>query len=291
MFKEITVKSALHYHDTKFAANWDLNIYRGCEHRCRYCYAQYSHDYLNENGAFFDDIFVKINIAEVLDKELNRKTWKNDLINIAGVCDCYQPAEEKYKLMRKVLNVLIKHKQQIFILTKSPLILRDYDLIDELSKKTFVNVAMTITTFDEDIRKKIEPNTCSSVERFDTLKKFTKLNCRTTLMFMPIIPYLNDDINGINNIYKLASEAGINNVISAPLNLRGSLKTNFFNFLKEEFPSTHEKIQHLYKTAYVKKEYSEKLANFINKLKQKYKFRKFNASYLNNIGQQLDLFK
>lgn len=291
MFKEITVKSALHYHDSKFAANWDLNIYRGCEHNCKYCYAQYSHDYLNENGAFFDDIFVKTNIAETLDVELNKKTWKNELINIAGVCDCYQPIEKKYELMKKVLKVLIKHKQQVFILTKSPLILRDYDLIDELSKNAFVNIAMTITTLDEDIRKKIEPNTYPSIERLNTLKEFTKLNCRTTVMLMPVIPYLNDDIKNIENIYKIVSEAGINNIICGPLNLRGLLKTNFFNFLKDEFPNTYEKIQHLYKSSYVKKEYNEKLVKFINKLKQKYKFNRWYDKYcVKNNEKQLDLF-
>ena len=292
MFKEITVKSALHYHDKKFATNWDLNIYRGCEHNCEYCYAQYSHDYLNEKGAFFDDIFVKINIAEVLDKELSKKTWKNDLINISGVCDCYQPIEEKYELMRDVLKVLIKHKQRVFILTKSPLILRDYDLIDELSKKAFVNIAMTITTLEENIRGKIEPNTYPSLERLNALKGFTKLNCKTTLMLMPIIPYLNDDIKNIENIYKLASEANINNVISAPLNLRGLLKTNFFNFLKKEFPHTYEKMQHLYENSpYVQNEYEKKLYKFVNKLKQKYTFKKWcDKCNINDTGEQLDLF-
>ena len=292
MFKEITVKSALHYHDKKFATNWDLNIYRGCEHNCEYCYAQYSHDYLNEKGAFFDDIFVKINIAEVLDKELSKKTWKNDLINISGVCDCYQPIEEKYELMRGVLKVLIKHKQRVFILTKSPLILRDYDLIDELSKKAFVNIAMTITTLEENIRGKIEPNTYPSLERLNALKGFTKLNCKTTLMLMPIIPYLNDDIKNIENIYKLASEANINNVISAPLNLCGLLKTSFFNFLKKEFPRTYEKVQHLYENSpYVQNEYEKKLYKFVNKLKQKYTFKKWCDKYnINDTGEQLDLF-
>ena len=107
-FKEIKAKSVLHYHDKKFASNYDLNIYRGCEHKCEYCFAQYSHKYLEND--FFNDIYIKTNVAEILDKELTKKPLNHTQICICGVSDCYQPAEEKYKLMPDILKVLIKHK-------------------------------------------------------------------------------------------------------------------------------------------------------------------------------------
>lgn len=273
MIKELEVKSAIHFHDSKFASNWDLNIYRGCEHKCKYCFAQYSHKYLNEgNSEFFGDIFVKTNIAEILDKELSKKSWKStNLLNICGVTDCYQPIEEKYQLMRNVLKVLIKHKQSVFILTKSPLILRDIDLIKELSEVAYVNVAFTITTLDENIRQKIEPNVKSCMERLSALREFSKLNCKTVVMLMPIIPYLTDTTKNLENIFKISKEFGCDFLLSAPLNMRGFVKTNFYNFLKQDFPETYQKIQKLYKRAYSSKEYNEKLSKFIYQMRIKYK--------------------
>lgn len=286
MIKELRVKSAIHFHDSKFASNWDLNIYRGCEHKCKYCFAQYSHKYLNEgNSEFFGDIFVKTNVAEVLDKELNKKSWKpTNILNICGVTDCYQPIEEKYQLMREVLKVLIKHKQSVFILTKSPLILRDIDLIKELSDVAYVNIAFTITTLDENIRQKIEPNVKPSIERLLVLKEFSKINCKTVVMLMPIIPYLTDTTKNLENIFKTSKEYGCDFLLSAPLNMRGFVKTNFYDFLKQEFPATYQKIQKLYKGAYSCREYNEKLSKFLYQMRIKYKM-------LGNGGLEEDLRK
>ena len=269
MIKEITVKTALHYHNTKFAANYDLNIYRGCEHRCKYCFAQYSHKYLESD--FFNDIYVKTNVAEILDKELNKKSWKHDVINISGVCDCYQPIEEKYEIMPKVLEVLIKHKNPTFILTKSDLILRDYELIKELSNLTQVCISTTVTTLDENIRKKLEPNVCSSTNRLKMLSEFSKLNCKTNVMLMPIIPYLTDSKKSLEGVYRMCQKIGIKHIIPGSLHLRGSLKKYFYSFLEKEFPDTFNKITSLYDTSYVKREYTQKLNEFLFELKKKYK--------------------
>lgn len=294
MIKEITVKSALHYHNKKFATNYDLNIYRGCEHKCRYCFAQYSHKYLESD--FFNDIYVKTNIAEILDRELSKKSWKHDLINISSVCDCYQPLEEKYKLMENVLKVLIKHKNPTFILTKSPLILRDFDLIDELSQKTDVCIATTVTTLNENIRRKIEPNTYPTIDRLNMISKFTRLKCETNVMLMPIIPYLTDTTSNIESIYATCSNLRIKHIICGSLHLRGNLKTNFYNFLKKDFPKAFDNIQHLYKYSYVSREYVKKLNKFLLSMKRKYKIYNLNTNInrndiIENNDKQLDLFR
>ena len=155
MVEEIKAKKALNKLNSKFLPyKWDLNVYRGCSHRCQYCYALYSHQYLESGKNFFDTIYVKTNIAEALEKELSSKRWKREVVNLGGVTDSYQPIEEKYKLMREVLKLMIKYKTPIVISTKSDLILRDMDLLTELAKVANVNVAVTITTMDENIRKK-----------------------------------------------------------------------------------------------------------------------------------------
>ena len=184
--------------------HWDLNIYRGCEHGCNYCYAMYSHSYLEKkkkksysvcrgrNCAFFRRICVKTNIAEALEKQLGARTWKKELINIGGVCDSYQPAEAKYGLMREVLALMIEYKNPVTISTKSDLILRDYELLGELAELTYVNIAVTVTTMDEKLSTLLEPLASPPEKRFSVLKEFKDTAAVTGLHMMPILPFLTD---------------------------------------------------------------------------------------------------
>jgi DNA repair photolyase len=270
MIKEIQVKSALHFHKRKFATNYDLNIYRGCEHRCQYCFAQYTQDYLN--SSFFGDIFIKMNIAEMLDRELSKKTWKGNLINISGVCDCYQPLEQKYKLMENVLRVLIRHKNPVFILTKSPLIIRDFELIKKLSETTPVCVSTSITTLNKNVSEKLEPNVVSGMDRFEIIRIFSGIkSCKTCVMSMPVIPYLTDGPANIEGIYRQAKEYGANGLICSSLHLRGNLKECFYNFLGKNFPDVLTNIRPLYRGAYVNGTYEKKLDSLLREMRKKYR--------------------
>ena len=123
----------------------DVNIYRGCEHGCLYCYALYSHDYL-EDEKFYDHIYYKENIVEILEKEISKKSWQKKIINFGSVSDSYQPCEKKLELMRDVLKLMIKYQNPVNISTKSTLILRDLDLINELSKVAMVNICLLYTS-------------------------------------------------------------------------------------------------------------------------------------------------
>ena len=188
-YHEIICKSALNPLRRRIPYAWDINLYRGCQHGCAYCYAIYDH---NDPCRFAQDISVKVNLPEVLDYELSRPGWKREIVNLGSVTDSYQPAEAHYRLMPEVLKLLIKYKTPCIISTKSDLILRDYDLIDQLSRITYVNVAETITCMDENVRRNIEPGAAPSARRFEVLKAFSGTNASTGLHFMPIIPYLTD---------------------------------------------------------------------------------------------------
>lgn len=133
VFQDYKCKEALYPLKRKgLPYSFDLNIYRGCSHNCRYCYARKSHEYLNSKK-YESEIFVKTNITEVLEKELKGGRTGGKFINIGGACDTYQPAEKKYQLMPGILKILIKYKQPVIISTKSDLILRDIELLDQLS--------------------------------------------------------------------------------------------------------------------------------------------------------------
>lgn len=269
-YKEMTCSIALNKLKRKIPFAWDLNIYRGCEHGCKYCYAMYSHQYL-DSEQYFDDIYVKTNIVEQLEKQLSSPSWKREVVNIGGVTDSYQPIEAQYKLMPDILRLMIKYKTPCIISTKSDLILRDYDLIAELANITYINVAATITCMNEDIRKKIEPNGVESLKRFAMLKEFGKTNASTGLHFMPIIPYLTDDRNNVCDLYAHAKDCQVDYVLPGTLYLRGKTRVVFFEFIRQEFPNLYEPLQTLYKTGGASKEYKDKLYMMVNELKAKYK--------------------
>lgn len=268
-YREITCDIACNKLKRKVPFAWDLNIYRGCEHGCKYCYAIYSHQYL-DSDKYFDDIYVKTNVVEQLEKQLSSPSWKREVVNIGGVTDSYQPAEANYKLMPNILKLMIKYKTPCIISTKSDLILRDYDLIDELSRVTYVNVAATITSMDENIRKLIEPNGVASLKRFAMLKEFSKTNASTGLHFMPIIPYITDTFENINSLYFHAKECDVDYVLPGTLYLRGSTRIVFLDFIKKEFPKVYDGLLLLYKTGGADKEYKNNLYKTVNALREKY---------------------
>lgn len=270
MVKEIEVKKALNKLNSNFLPyNWDLNVYRGCMHRCQYCYALYSHKFL-DNKNFFDDIYVKKNVVESIEKQLSSKRWKREVINLGGVTDNYQPIEAKYGLMREVLKLMIKYKNPITISTKSDLILRDVDLLTDLAKVTMVNVAATITTMNEDIRKKIEPGATPSLNRLKMLQQLKNKDIGLGLHFMPILPMITDSEENIESVFSEVSKIPVDYIICGMLNLRSSTKINFLEFIKKSFPDYYEDYLEMYKGSFVQKEYSTKIYQKIGKLKEKY---------------------
>lgn len=279
---KMEVKSALTKLKRKIPYGWDLNIYRGCQHGCRYCYAMYSHQYIG--GGFFKDIYVKENVVEQLEKELSSESWKREIINIGGVTDSYQPAEAHYQLMPQILKLLIKYRTPAIISTKSRLILRDYDLIDELSGITYVNVAATITTMDEEVRRKIEPYGSASLERFEVLREFRKTNASTGLHVMPIIPYITDNEENLERMFYLASECGVHYVLPGTLYLRGETRKHFMDFMEREFGDRSAEFRKLYKTGGADKEYKNTLYEMVNRLRDKYSL---SSSYTKPMKEKL----
>jgi len=269
-YKEISCVCALNNVRGRFPYTWDLNIYRGCEHGCKYCFAMYSHQYLGSEQ-YFSDIFIKTNIVERLEKQLSSPSWRGEIINIGGVTDSYQPIEAQYSLMPEVLRLMIKYKNPCIISTKSDLILRDYDLIAELASLTYVNVAATITCMDESIRRKIEPNGAPSLRRFAMLREFSKTDASIGLHLMPIIPFLTDTRGNIDSLLSHAADCGVKYFIPQILNLRGRTRWAFFDFIRTEYPALCKPFQDLYRAGGVEKAYKYELYSLVNELKAKYK--------------------
>jgi DNA repair photolyase len=289
--KEITVKSALHFHKRPTATYWDLNIYRGCAHQCRYCYALYSHQYLHSNH-FFNEIFVKTNIAEKLDEEFSKRRWRGEPVTLSGVSDCYQPVEKDYQLMPRVLRVFHKHKNPIVISTKSLLIRRDIGLIRDLCQVTQVFVSTSLSTIDETVAKKLEPKAPSPQERLTLLAELKAAGCITTLLYMPVIPYLTDSESEMEMVFSLLKAHHVDNVHAGVLNLRGMTQTTFLSFLRTTFPTCYENLNSLYRSKSRLQRYRQKCADTIHRLRQQYDLFNHSLPELDppEQDQQLDLF-
>lgn len=282
-YKEISCENAINKLKRRMPYSWDLNIYRGCEHSCQYCYAMHSHDYLASDN-YFGDIYVKTNIIDKLEKQLSSPNWKKEIVNIGGVTDSYQPAENHYKLMPEVLKLLIKYKTPAIISTKSDLILRDYNLIDELSRITYINVAATITTMNENLRKLIEPGGVESRKRFEMLKAFRKTNASVGLHVMPIIPYITDSYEDIDSLFLKSKDSDVHYVLPGTLYLRGKTRVVFFDFINKEFPQLYDDMLLLYKTSGADKRYKSNLYKVVNELRDKYSL---SSSYSKPIKEKL----
>lgn len=269
--KETTAKSVIHYHEHAYSTNWDVNLYRGCEHKCIYCFAQYSHKYL-DSDQFFDELIVKTNVADALNADFSKRNWEPHPINLCGVTDPYQPLEKHYELMPKIIETFIKHKNPIIITTKSTLLLRDLDLLEELDKVAGVEIHISVSAIDENIRTKIEPVAAPTADRLAMISEISKRGIATVVLMMPIIPYLTDNIANLDEIFRIAKSNGANSIIPAIMHLRGENKKNFYKHIEKLFPGLIQKITPLYRGAYVDKNYSEKFNEKIATIRKKYNF-------------------
>ena len=267
---EIEAKSALHELKRRgLPYKYDLNIYRGCNNRCKYCYAEKSHEYLNSCD-YQNEIFVKTNIADELEKELSSARWNREIINIGGLCDSYQSVESKYQLMRDVLKIMIKYKNPVIISTKSDLILRDLELIDELAGYAYVNIALSITSVNNDISKRVEPGASLPKDRLKALTEVGKTKAYTGFHLMPILPFLADDENTLETLVRWASEANVDYMLTGMLYLTGGIKKRYLSFIKQEFPDFYDSYSSLYPKGAADKDYKSKIHNFLSQMRAKY---------------------
>lgn len=267
-YHEYCCKQALSRHTSQFW-NYDLNIYRGCSHGCLYCYALYSHEYLG-HGDFYHDVYVKTNIVERLEYALSSRSWQREPINLGGVTDSYQPIEAHYQFMPDILKLLIRYQTPIILSTKSDLILRDYDLIAKLASITYVNIAATVTTVDQDLQKVLEPGAVSPNRRIAMLEAFSKTKAKTGMHIMPIIPHLNDSRENVTALFSAAKQAKVDYVLPACLYLRGRTRGAFFAACQQHYPDLYSQIAQEYQKGRLSPAYKEQLYGWLRPLMRSY---------------------
>ena len=225
-----------------------MNIYRGCTHGCIYCDSrskcyQFTHD--------FEDIEVKQNAPELLEKALKSKR-KKCMIGTGAMSDPYMHCEEKLGLTRKCLEILSRYEFGLAIQTKSDRILRDIDLLDEINQKSKCVVQMTLTTYDDDLCKILEPNVCNTKRRIEVLEEMQKRGIPTVVWMTPILPFINDTAQNITSILNECVRVGVKGVIDfgMGLTLREGDREYYYEALDKSFPGLKEKYISRYGNAY-----------------------------------------
>lgn len=223
---------------------FSLNPYQGCEHGCSYCYARNTHEFYGFTAGldFETKLMAKPEAPILLEKSLLNPRWKVAPISLSGNTDCYQPLEKKMEITRRLLEVFVKYRHPVGLITKNSLILRDLDLLQDLAKENLVRVYISITTLNEDLRRKMEPRTASASKRLDTIRQLTEAGVPVGVMSAPIIPGLNH-----HEVPQILQESAANGAVGAGMTavrLNGKVGDVFGDWLQKNFPDRYQKVMH-----------------------------------------------
>ncbi|APX99014.1 PA0069 family radical SAM protein [Lacinutrix venerupis] len=223
---------------------YSMNMYQGCEHGCIYCYARNSHEFWGYSAGldFERRILVKKDASKLLEALLKKKSWKAQTIVMSGNTDCYQPAEKDYKITRQCLEVFLKYKHPVAIITKNALILRDLDILKALAKDNLISVNISITSLCEKTRRILEPRTATSKKRLETVKILSENGIPVNVMLAPIIPSINS--HEILPLAKAVSEVGALNIAHTIVRLNGAIGEIFTDWIRKTLPDRAEKVLH-----------------------------------------------
>lgn len=233
---------------TILSAHNGMNIYRGCTHGCIYCDTRsrcYGFDHV------FEDIEVKANAPQLLEKALKSKR-KKCMIGTGSMCDPYIPLEMDQRLMRRCLQIIDRLGFGATVITKSDRILRDVDLLQSINRKAKAVVQMTLTTYDDELCKVVEPNVCITSKRFEVLMKMKELGIPTVVWLSPILPFINDTEENIRGILDLCIKAEVKGIIcfGMGLTLREGNREYYYAALDRHFPGLKDRYERTYKLDY-----------------------------------------
>jgi DNA repair photolyase len=219
-----------------------LNPYRGCEHGCVYCYARPMHEYLEWSAGldFETKILVKENAPQLLEKTLSSKTWKPQVIALSGATDPYQPAEKKFEISRKCLQVLSKFRNPVVAITKNYLATRDIDLFSQLAQHNASAIYISLNSLDASLARKMEPRASSPERRLETIRKFSEAKVPVGVLVAPVVPGLNDA--EIPAVLNAAAEAGASFAGYVVLRLPFAVEELFTKWLEDTYPNKKEKV-------------------------------------------------
>ena len=272
-YREVEVKSALNA-VKGMPFDWSLNPWSGCAHKCTYCFARAYHARYREKnvGTDFDsNVEVRVNIAEVLRKELRRR--REGSLAIGTATDPYQPIEGKYQLTRHCLEALIDYPMPTSIVTKGPLVVLDIDVLRKLDEKTELTVYFSVPCVDENVVRKTDPGTAPPRQRLRALRMLREAGIDAAVLCMPVLPGISVSEESLDAAARAASEAGATAFRHRPLKIDVEIQDYYYDFLATEFPLAVPRYKVLYQGGvHPAKEYEHELEERVRRVRARYEF-------------------
>jgi DNA repair photolyase len=252
---------------------WSLNPYMGCVHRCTFCYVRAFERRADRpsDERYGQSIRVKVNVAEVLRRELARPSWKGEAVAIGAATDPYQPAEGRYRLTRACLEVLRDASNAFSIITRGPMIVRDLDVLQEAARRAHVSVNFSVPTLDEDVWRKTEPGTAPPRQRLRALATLIDGGIEAGVGMAPILPGLSDRPDQLEQVVRAAREAGATHVWANLLYLRPGTREHFLACLARDWPEELERYEELYaRRAYLRADDAKPVRALVDDLRRRH---------------------
>ena len=279
--------------------SWTINPYRGCEFACKYCYARYTHEFMEmRDGLEFEQkIYVKEHAAGLLRHEL-RRVKPHEAIALGTATDPYQPAERRYEVTRAILEEFTRHRgYELGIVTKSNLVMRDVELLKEVARCNKLSVHITVTTLDIGLARILEPRAPRPDLRIEAVRALAEAGLRVGVSCSPVVPGITDSPKDLEALVRAAAEAGADYVFANPLFLKPCSAAIFLPFLQQHFPHLAENYRQRYQDrAFLPAAYAKRLSELVRRLREKYKItRERRPAYATKwpaqaFDEQLNLF-
>lgn len=271
---EVVSKTVLNrVHNMPFA--WSINPYRGCYHQCVFCYARRTHAFLEADGLreWGSQIYVKVNAAAALRNDLRRKNRNGETVAIGTVTDPYQPLEGKYRLMRGILATLADFEIPASIITRSPLIVRDIDLLQRLSRKVKVSVHVSVATMDAQLARQIEPTVAPPQQRMRAVRMLCEAGIDAGVALAPVLPGITDSVQNLDGVVGAAREARAAHLWHSTLYLQDVTRESFFNYLRENQPGLVEMYDRLYRPTYLRSDVKRQIEDRVKDARRRIALR------------------
>jgi DNA repair photolyase len=251
---------------------WSLNPYMGCEHRCTFCYVRAFEKRADRPSGegYGRTVRVKTNIAEVLDRELSRRSWQREQVAIGAATDPYQPAEGRYRLTRACLAVLARHRNPASLITRGPMVVRDIDVLTDLARRGGVSVSFSIPTLDHEVWRRTEPGTAPPDQRLRAMRRLTDAGIKAGVSMAPILPGLSDRPDQLAKVVAGAREAGASYLWVNLLYLREGTREHFLSTLARDWPDLLPRYEALYRgRAYLPEAATRPVQRQVGELRQR----------------------
>ena len=274
-YQEVTCRSALNRVEG-MPFNWTLNPYRGCTHGCHYCFARRYHVQfeMNADDEFASVILVKHNIVDVLRRELDRPGWTREQVAVGTATDPYQPIEGHYQLTRQAIEALTLGRTSIGLVTKGPMVVRDIDVLQQLSRAAGCTIYMSVPTVDEDAWRILEPGTAHPLQRLRAVRELVKAGINAGVLMAPIVPGFSSSRSKLERTVKAIADHGARFVGCNVMYLQDGTRTHFMKFIEREFPSMAPRFEKLYAKKYPPDAYRKDVQGMVRLLQARYGLNK-----------------